>query len=634
MILKSIALTNFRCFDEISVEFDKPVSYLIGRNAVGKSSIVDGIRWALTRVCRGTTAAGHGAESLVRFGQNPGTMAVVLETDAGRIERLIGADPNTKKADKLLAEMGIRPEVVMACLAWDVFINLPPADSRALLLSVLDVSVDGAKVGKLLGDDIKEIRQIKFTGPDSIAAAYKAVYASRSAVNKEIKALVVPDLSKYPDFTQGWSVMDATNMLADMKEDLGALEQQLEEAAADVGQSEGRKEGEKVALEHSLSKTQREIADLRRRRDLLGDVPAVAPLEKQLKAAQKRSAEAKAVREVLTTKLAGLEAVHEQLSLRQRAMLLDKAKAAHTCPTCSTKLTKDQYNGILASTVNEILACETDADKVKADLDLHDKIDTEAKVKEAEKALAAVTEKEKSVAQMDEQLHALSEQSAELQAKIAGLDAEPGPEQPTLPTGLTTADLEAIRSRVAKGRVIVPQVEEYIRARREFDETGKRLKDLTEQQARLNRLVEALEPKGKVITELVTPRMEPFFKTVNGALAPFGYRADAELQEGFELAVSKGDGPFIPLRLISDSERLRLGLAIQIAFAVSSGFGLIVTDEASRLDAEGRAELITTIDTALTNGLKQAIVAGSLSVAPEDFQDPEIPGWEFMLVGE
>ncbi|MCR5834356.1 MAG: ATP-binding protein [Selenomonadaceae bacterium] len=43
MIIKELKLKNFRCFEELTINFSIPYTVLIGINGSGKSSILDGI---------------------------------------------------------------------------------------------------------------------------------------------------------------------------------------------------------------------------------------------------------------------------------------------------------------------------------------------------------------------------------------------------------------------------------------------------------------------------------------------------------------------------------------------------------------------------------------------------------------
>lgn len=48
MYLKSLELHNFRCFEDVKIDFHKNLTVIIGENGSGKSSIMEGIAIALS----------------------------------------------------------------------------------------------------------------------------------------------------------------------------------------------------------------------------------------------------------------------------------------------------------------------------------------------------------------------------------------------------------------------------------------------------------------------------------------------------------------------------------------------------------------------------------------------------------
>ena len=50
MRLREISLTNFRCFGELHVEFAEDLTVLVGNNGAGKTTVLDGIAYALSRI--------------------------------------------------------------------------------------------------------------------------------------------------------------------------------------------------------------------------------------------------------------------------------------------------------------------------------------------------------------------------------------------------------------------------------------------------------------------------------------------------------------------------------------------------------------------------------------------------------
>ena len=57
MKIDSITLQNFRCFEHLDLKFDKPINFIFGPNASGKSTIAEAMEVALTGRCNGVNYA-------------------------------------------------------------------------------------------------------------------------------------------------------------------------------------------------------------------------------------------------------------------------------------------------------------------------------------------------------------------------------------------------------------------------------------------------------------------------------------------------------------------------------------------------------------------------------------------------
>lgn len=637
MRIEKITLTNFRNFDEAEIDFTDPATFFTGSNHVGKSSIVDAIAWAVTGVCRGLDAGGKGTEYLVRAGQPPDSMCVVMQTDKGEIARRTSDTKRGKTAVEIAKTLGVPREVALVCLAWEAFITMEPAAARNLIMNSLGVEVDPLQIRKLLGDDAHHIppAAVGLNSPEAIGAAFKACYDERSAVTKQLKMGTAPDLSVYAEQIRSFSAQEAQETLTDLRAQLKDLEQELERESTKEATGGGRQEQAAADLEKRLKETKDEIADVERQIIDLGPAPDVESVEKDLKAARKKAADQKKHTGEMQLELGGLDAIIRELKERHRILATSQSKGKTECPTCTSKLTKDQYEKLMRETLDLLLVKQTAMEnlggelvKLKAQTS-----DTDRMVVKFDAVLSSASNHKKMRETFQERLHGLGERLAEIQADAAALAGGAAlEEEPTLHFDATPSDLNALRQRIENGRRLIASLEAYIPLRRYADTYEKDKEALKAKLVALERLVEALSPKGKIVETLIKSKLGPFFGQINEALGAFGYHALVNLTEGFEILIQNGDEKPIPFRLISDSERVRLALAIQIAFAKSSGFGLIVTDDVSRLDAPSKENLVAVIEAAINQKwIEQAILAGTMS--GETFVDPELPGWSFIEIG-
>jgi len=324
--------------------------------------------------------------------------------------------------------------------------------------------------------------------------------------------------------------------------------------------------------------------------------------------------------------------------LRREALDMVKGQVSHRiCPTCSSNLTPQQYGRLVETTTDELMASTqqyTNAEKALADNDC-DAMQKAVDVKSRQIDESAASAKH--VEAIQKMMHTEGERLAALEAELATL-------QPITPLAQMDlrdaphpepADVTAMRERIKKGRDIIAFTRAYIPVRASYDKLVADQAQAVTQKNLLDKLVEALAPKGPIATKSISGRINAFTEIVNTALGPFGYEAAIQLEPAFSVQVRQigsADDAWLPMQLLSDSERLRLGFAIQATFATTSGFGIVATDEISRLDAAGAVEMIDATMAAIEIGVEQIILAGTMKGDPAAFEAPQIAGWEFVVL--
>jgi DNA repair exonuclease SbcCD ATPase subunit len=154
-------------------------------------------------------------------------------------------------------------------------------------------------------------------------------------------------------------------------------------------------------------------------------------------------------------------------------------------------------------------------------------------------------------------------------------------------------------------------------------------KKLTRLSTLLEELVEYFGKDG-IKAKLLGGSVGSFINQMNVVLAEWGYHCDLQLEPyGFQvsrlLPGSKTDGAKLSLELLSNSERLRFGVAFQVALAITTGIRMVVVDEVDMLDTAGRSAFYEML---LASDLDQAIAIGT----DEREEVPEIPGTVFYRV--
>ena len=98
LVIKRVELQDFLSHEKTIVDFEQGVTAIIGDNGAGKTSIIDGIITAFTKITRDLRG---GKESLIRYGKNRARIIVdfIVDNIGYRVERMI---PRTGTDEHLL----------------------------------------------------------------------------------------------------------------------------------------------------------------------------------------------------------------------------------------------------------------------------------------------------------------------------------------------------------------------------------------------------------------------------------------------------------------------------------------------------------------------------------------------------
>ena len=154
---------------------------------------------------------------------------------------------------------------------------------------------------------------------------------------------------------------------------------------------------------------------------------------------------------------------------------------------------------------------------------------------------------------------------------------------------------------------------------------------LTAEVADLETLVKALGPDG-LRRDMLADILEGFAGRVNdrlGRLTEGAYQVS--LGEDMTILCRANGGPVLPLRLLSRSEQLRVGIAISDALSAAAGLKFLAIDGADILEQDNR-DLLSGMLLELADEYDQALVFTTIGdVQPEN---PGLPGVKMFWVEE
>lgn len=629
MRIQSINVANLRGVELAQIE-PQQLTYLLGHNGEGKSTVLGALRWALSGWLQWTDKKGTGAADLVRHGAKGAVVEVA--TDEFTVRREIGGkakaivvDGETgKDAEARLLVTLPRAEVLDCLLTPVAFTALDRKSQQDILFSLVDGStVDAAWVrGKLaeaeqaaLADDLATI----LTGQRLFEVLHKAAYDKRTKANGRRDGL-----RKVLDAATQGSAEDEPE-----GEDETRSVEELEEAARAAGEaylaaSTAAKSAEARQATHvqAAAAVERWRSSQVRAEEELANyaAPAAAKTTRERVAELNAAdAEAKAAMEALRGDLAGVRGQLVALEPQVERFAAGEGGACLVLSTVACPLSAEQRAEALEQARAQI------ADLREQETALSEQV--EAALKAANEAIAAHREAHLALekwAGYEQRVKDLKrdvgERTKELERAQAALEQAPPQDTAALDVALTAADVELWDATKA-----LEQARE-LQARREAAATASavtaantetELQEAEQEWQTLETLVKRLEPAG-LPAEANRDLVGGVLDKVNEALGGFtDFALDCEPGADFKLLVKRG-GSTTPVAFLSSGEQYIIGVACQVAFAILTGFGVVVVDGADVLDTHNHPPLLAM----LYNSGVQAIVAATPKEAIEPGQLP------------
>lgn len=200
---------------------------------------------------------------------------------------------------------------------------------------------------------------------------------------------------------------------------------------------------------------------------------------------------------------------------------------------------------------------------------------------QARQAERAAQEAEREKARLQAQAGELSRQAEDLDAELQKYEALQAQD---------LSPLKALDERITKGEALADKMKAYQQAKAQADTFDRDTVALTADLAEYDLLVKAFGSDG-IRRCVLANSLDPFTARVNANLAGL---TDGEYSVEFAPDMSptvKHAGAVVPARLLSTSEQLRVGIAVQEAIAAYLGLRILAIDGADLLDQDNRDRL-------------------------------------------
>lgn len=568
MRIASLVLENFRSYQGVAFNLDASRVLISGVNGSGKTSVRDGIAWALTGATPDLSGKGSGGELLAPADLFPPQARVTCALDTLSITRAwTNKDGQSLRVDTwtgnlteqqtaLEAHLNASPTLVHLLCDARSFLRLDHAEAKSVLLALLDVRVP------VQMDPAKPAEPHTL---EQLDAAYDMAVTDRKLVKRRLQSMHVPEQPIVDVVYKPVAEYEAR--LTQLRDELGGLERGIGETV-----------GQRTALYTRLKR-------LDEQRPRLLDPAEVQRLEAAVESLQVR-----------------LEAFVDDTTVpgtpERLAFLTGRVQAlAGHRPERGCVLDGD------VPCKTPLKAFTTKAGAYEHELEAMPRNPVPSRRATLDATLR------RDVERLEAQQQAVR-RHAEIDADVAALETQIA----ALPdTSAHDAAIAAKKAHIAKGEAITAEARRHVAARDAWSKAVSERQTVEAEVERLERLCEALGPKGLRV-EALRGAMDTFVRLVQPYLKPFGWKVHFQIEPW---------GVFVnnrPVQTYSASERYRIGVGLQLAIAQASGLSFAIVDELDLLDAEGNRKLGTLL---FHSPVEQILI---LRTRDTDTPLPHLPG--------
>lgn len=615
MRIASIALKDFRVYEQAAVTFEEPLCIIRGHNHAGKSSLAQAVQLSLTRRTDGTDPRGAGANDKIRDGASKAVIDLEVETKKGPVALHVTYGPNKTGRQGGAQDSGFEKyldanaERLSCVLDAEAFIGLRAEAQKQVLASLVlpqTISIDS---------EIRELTEKhvgRFAWDNNPVALIDQVYQSAYDARREAKAtlgaIVIPSRPVKPEHS-------TDEIQAKLKQLRGLLAQEQQKAASDISVEIARVEQDISHLERDLAYAQSAYAQAK---DAFAAAQEAVLSGSELTKLKKVAAGRK-ILAVLQEKIAA--ARREQTTQQGAQEAFESLREEPRCPTCTQAVTKDFLDNKIAEHRKcEERAIEEERRYLAEMKDLGDVAGAERQVAAQDTATQRVLETKRSLTAAEENVKSIDAQIAKAKAVVAEAKAK----QPA-PVDSSVADDLTVR---------IEGWERLLGPAAQYEATLKQIESATQRSQEAKAKVESLETlcsyfgKDGVKAKLIQEHIEAFALSVNKVLAAWGYSAALSI-DPYEFLVTNSAGSELPLKELSKSEQLMFGAALQCAIAFASKIRMVVIDRADVFVNSERGKLFKVLRSMISQDmLDQAIVL----VSDDKSDAPQVNGVAFYQV--
>ncbi len=625
MKIETMQLQDFKCFQDMEIDFTQPVNLIFGENASGKSSIAQAILFGLVG-----SSNGYEKNALIRHNAQDFAISLSLCDGSGipsKITRSASAN-TTAETKAILQRLKTNKDILAALLKTTNFLELHPDEKKKILFDLLpDHKVSPDNMADHLASWLKAHPEIPkqyhvvpdsnlmeaLSSPVSLEEAYNEAYEVRRITRREQKGL--GEAPRLPG-----NLTEET-----IEEDLRQKQQDLSRLYIAIGETKGMAAGEKKQLERDLKQTSEEINQLKARAAGAKETDE-GMYDRQLEELLERKA-------VLARELAQLR--EEDTALIGEIQKLQEEWHRGAIERARIK-TFDGHCPLFPDVI-----CETGeiARLAKAAPSGGEELENAIKRLAEEQSQTAsllkmktrmITSMDADIAAIRQDIQTAQRRTTEEKNRLRELEA-------------LKEKLEGVLSTVAEDKTTeaekltrdISTLEEDIRRKKETQAALKKARQIRSLEERVNRmevLTLAFSPKG-IMSDIMKSATTDLMGMANNLLADLAgdrYAIELDMQEGFQILLHDLQRQTTTdIGMASASERFRVGIVLQAVLSRLAGLRFMVIDGIDILDQANKGFFFDFLQKAAPQ-FDQIIALGAIGpVAP---RNPGIPGIDFFII--
>jgi DNA repair exonuclease SbcCD ATPase subunit len=564
--IQCLELINFRNHSNTFMVFDK-VNYIVGNNNSGKSTIKGALQYAITGENE-WAVSGRQSKDLIKHNEREASVEVEID-GLGLVKRIIRGSgnyvelnnsrlPNRELEKEIFDDFKLTNEMINCVILSSKFLEMKPSEQKDFLFRLTGAMLEPGQIIRFMdkpSEKAKDVVRKRVRGKVSIEdldRVYKTFFDERRLKKRERERLAtnLEAMGEVPS-ESGVDISAITKLLEEKTKNREDLMKKIAVINERINHEKWLKEtleGIERKIKAIDEKVDKSIVISDAEEILFGYVTEANSLEKGIE-------KCRAIFNTLNGQTKSLKAMLPKLTTTQ-------------CP------------------LSEKLVCKTDKSSLIEDL--------KSQIKGNEDEMKKQQEKESALQNQLEDINKKKD-NLKLQIDLAAQLEDLQRNREEIVKALESVkidDKSLLTKEIEKYEVEIKELEEkrqayndWVRAKKSYEDLKKELEQATEEVEIYEYLVAEFSPKGvkqRILEKIIEPIQKHCNKTLS-ILTDGLYKLEFSFDGEFDILIENKSGK-VSHKLLSSSEKQRIGIVIQDAINNLTNANLLFVDDAEMLD--------------------------------------------------